>query len=180
LLGLLEPLNRGIWPPAQPLKRCKLQNNTDQCLGPCVDGSGWQELFSRFAACPLVSTGLGWGDELRDNLAGRARSRTSRVARYSFAARLDLAESRSLRQSLTRDRALLVGICLDKTGIDCKAFAPYQIGRNQPRRRAHHELPLSSSLWTSIGPPLGNTLNHLSIIFVFEHLIEYRVFSQLS
>src|SRR4029077_18257895 len=51
---------------------------------------------------PLVRSGplrrrIGWRDELRDNVAGGALS--SRVARYSFTARLDLAGSRSLRQS---------------------------------------------------------------------------------
>src|ERR1700722_5458963 len=53
---------------------------------------------------PLVSPGplrrrIGRRDELRDNVAGGAPRRIVEVARYSFTARLDLAGSRSLRQS---------------------------------------------------------------------------------
>src|SRR5438105_14860655 len=43
--------------------------------------------------------GIGGRDELRDNVAGGAPAVSSRVAKYSFTARLDLAGSRSLCQS---------------------------------------------------------------------------------
>jgi hypothetical protein len=47
---------------------------------------------------------------------------SSRVARYSFTARLAPFRIAIFAPVLTRDRALLVGIGLDQARIDCKAF----------------------------------------------------------
>src|SRR4051795_800304 len=52
-----------------------------------------------FVCSGPLRRGIGWRDELRDNVAGRAPCLVVGVARYSFTARLDLAGSRSLCQS---------------------------------------------------------------------------------
>src|SRR5262249_12634806 len=58
------------------------------------------------------------------------RAASSRVARYSFTARLASLAARSLFHSAPRDRTLLVGVRHDQAGIDCKPFAADQLCRN--------------------------------------------------
>jgi hypothetical protein len=64
---------------------------------------------------------------------------SSRVSKYSFTTRLDLAGS-ILVPVQTGDRTLLVGIRRDQAGIDCKPFTA-----DQPRHHAVFDHPLKDT-----------------------------------
>src|SRR6185369_7862890 len=74
--------------------------------------------------------GIGWGDELRHNVAGgapRCIVEGRQILLHRAAGPLRIAV---LAPILTCDRALLVGISLDQARIDSKAIAANQAGRN--------------------------------------------------
>jgi hypothetical protein len=108
-----------------------------------------EECRSLISAGPL-GRGIGRRNELRNNVAGAPHAVSSRVARYSFTARLDLAGITIPAPILIRDRALLVGVGLDQARIDCKAFATNQTGRNagldDTFKHAAKNIPLAKTL----------------------------------
>ena len=83
-------------------------------------------------ACAPVHCAAGSDGETNFGMTSLAAPHavSSRVARYSFTARLRPRRIAILVPILTRDRALLVGVGRDQARIDGKAFAANQTGRD--------------------------------------------------
>src|ERR1700680_4838558 len=103
----------------------------------------------------LVSPGplgcrIGWRDELRHDVAGRAPCRVvegRQILLHRAAGALRIAVLVPVR---TGDRALLVGVSLDQARIDSKPFATNQIGRDarldDPLEYPTENIPLTEAL----------------------------------
>ncbi len=83
----------------------------------------------------LVSAGplgrwIGWRDELWYNVAGGAPRRIVEGRQIFLHRAAGPRRSAIPAPILPRDRALLVGICLNQARIDCKALAADQTGRD--------------------------------------------------
>src|SRR3954447_8229095 len=76
--------------------------------------------------------GIGWRDELRDNVAGGAPCLIVEGRQILLHCAAGPSRITIPMPILTCDRALLVGIGLDQARIDGKAFATNQVGRNAP------------------------------------------------
>jgi hypothetical protein len=94
--------------------------------------------------------GIGWRDELRDNVAGGTLRRIVEGRQILLHRAIGPRQIAIPSPVLPCDRALLVGVGRDQTGIDGKAFTTNKTGGNarldNPLEHAAKNIPLAETL----------------------------------